>query len=70
MNIRDFTDDRIFAVLDLGHDLTPEEREFLATDTPTFEECEYSEAQLRAMDDRELMEAAYTVWAAYASTQG
>lgn len=35
-------------------------------DTPWFEEWLYSGEELKAMSDRELMQAAYGVWADYA----
>lgn len=69
MNIASFTDERIDAIL-RGSPLTAEEREFLVTDTPSFEECQpEKEADLRALDDAALMRRCYSVWSDYASTQ-
>lgn len=59
-----FGDERIFAI-QAGAPMTAEEREFLVTDTPRFEECTHTEAELRAMSDKDLMSTAYSVWADY-----
>ncbi len=59
-----FEDDRIWAV-QAGAELTQEERAFLIYDTPRFEECTYSPEELSAMNDADLMSAAYSVWADY-----
>jgi hypothetical protein len=59
-----FDDERIDAVR-MGAALTPEEREHLVTDTPSFEECAHTEQELRAMDDATLMTACMWVWADY-----
>lgn len=65
MNHADFTDERIAEVLE-GSPLTSEEREFLVTDTPTFEECQPErEADLRLLDDAALMRRCHSVWADY-----
>lgn len=70
MSIRHFDDRRIYQVI-AGDPLTTEEREFLVTNTPTFEECQPErEVDLRALTDANLMRRAYDVWADYASTQG
>lgn len=61
-----FSDERIDEVRS-GATLTPEERAFLIDDTPRFEECDKSEADLSAMNDCELMNTAYRVWAEYVS---
>lgn len=66
MRVGHFTDALIDAVLN-GHPLSIEEREFLIRDTPTFEECNESQQELSVMSDAELMRAAYSVWADYAS---
>lgn len=50
-----------------GAPLTTEERLFLVEDTPRFEECSNTEAELLAMDDAELMSTAYNVWRDYVS---
>ena len=50
-----------------GAPLTTEERMFLVEDTPRFEECSNTEAELRAMSDAELMSTAYNVWCEYVS---
>jgi hypothetical protein len=49
--------------------LTAEEREFLTTTTPYFEECSEKEGDLRQLCDRDLMQRCYEIWADYASTQ-
>lgn len=67
MRISDFTDERISEVRSGHSPLTKEEREFLVRDTPTFEECAESAADLAKMTDADLMAAAYGVWADYAS---
>ena len=64
-----FTDERIAQVQE-GASLTAEERIFLLEDTPRFEECSREEAaQLPMLSDRDLMQAAYRIWADYVSTQ-
>lgn len=60
-----FDDDSINAIMSGDRPMTAEEREFLVLDTPRFEECQQSEDQLRAMDDKTLMKTAYWVWAEY-----
>jgi len=64
-----YTDFDVEAVL-AGKRLTPEEREFLITDTPRFEEGMHltSEA-LAQLGDADLMREAYNVWADYARSQ-
>ena len=70
MNTAHFHDDRIHEVL-AGAPLTPEEREFLITDTPNFEECDADVAiTLTRLSDAELMRTAYSVWRDYVRTQG
>jgi hypothetical protein len=65
----DFTDQRIDAVLG-GAPLSDEEREFLCTDTPRFEECQPdTEADLRALNDAALMRRCWHIWADYAQGQ-
>jgi hypothetical protein len=59
-----FEDERIWAVQS-GAELTPEERVFLLDDTPRFEECTHSVEELSAMNDADLMSAAYSAWADY-----
>lgn len=61
-----FTDGRIDDICSGRTSLTAEERAFLLADTPGFEECTYTEAELAAMSDADLMSAAYSVWADYA----
>ena len=68
MNVEHFNDLLIHQIL-CGLPLTPEEREFLVTDTVTFEECYEKETELRKFSDRDLMKHAYTVWCNYASGQ-
>lgn len=69
MSYTDFTDERIEAVLG-GAPLTNDEREFLVTDTPRFEECQpETEADLRALNDSDLMRRCYHIWADYAQGQ-
>lgn len=69
MNGAHFTDERIAAVLG-GDQLTTEEREFLVTDTPRFEECQpEKEADLRAMSDADLMRRCWRIWCDYARGQ-
>ena len=69
MRIGDFKDKHIFAVMAGNESLTPDEREFLVTDTPGFEESNHSEAEYRAMSDRDLMRAVYWTWSDYAKGQ-
>lgn len=69
MNPMHFGDERIDQIRMGSSALTPEERQYLVTDTPTFEECQHTEEQLRAMSDPDLMTSAYWVWAEYASGQ-
>lgn len=66
MNHAHFTDERIDDIRSGRTPLTEAERVFLLEDTPRFEECGYTEAELRAMGDDALMSAAYGVWADYA----
>lgn len=61
-----FTDERIDDIRSGHSPLTAEERAFLLEDTPGFEECGYTGAELAAMTDAALMSAAYGVWADYA----
>lgn len=61
-----FTDERIDNIRSGSTLLTADERAFLLADTPRFEECSYTEAELAAMSDAGLMSAAYSVWADYA----
>jgi hypothetical protein len=68
MNIDHFTNERIKQVQE-GDPLTCDERDFLVGDTPHFEECSHTEEDLRGMTDKDLMNAAYYVWAEYASGQ-
>lgn len=68
MRITDFTDERVAEVL-RGGALSAEERSFLVADTPSFEECDQSQAQLSELNDADLMRAAYSAWADYASCQ-
>lgn len=60
-----FTDERIDDIRSGRTPLTTEERTFLLEDTPSFEECAYTRAELAAMSDADLMSAAYGVWADY-----
>jgi hypothetical protein len=64
MNAAHFTDARI-AEIDAGTPLTHEERTFLLEDTPRMEECSYTAEELREMNDKDLMNAAYSAWADY-----
>lgn len=50
-----------------GAPLTAEERAYLIEDTPSFEECSNTPEELLAMNDADLMNTAYRVWAEYAS---
>lgn len=61
-----FTDDLIGDIRSGRTPLTTDERAFLLSDTPRFEECNYTEAELAAMSDADLMSAAYSAWADYA----
>ena len=61
-----FEDWRIEEV-QLGSPLTHEEREYLVTNTPLFEECDQTEEELRALADPELMSTCYRVWSEYCS---
>lgn len=61
-----FTDERIDNIRNGRAFLTEAERAFLLEDTPRFEECGYTEAELAAMCDDALMIAAYSVWTDYA----
>lgn len=60
-----FTDDRIEEIRSGRSSLTAEERAFLIADTPRHEECTYTEDDLAAMSDTELMDAAHGVWVDY-----
>jgi len=58
--------DSIFEeIIDGRRKLTPEEREFLVSDTPTFEESLSDERDLREMDDSTLMKEYYQTWVEY-----
>lgn len=65
-----FGDERIADVREGRAHLTPAEREFLEQDTPTFEECDRTEAELKVLPDSDLMEVAYWTWHEYARNQG
>lgn len=65
-----FTDERIADVREGRAHLTDEEREFLVQDTPCFEECDRTEAEMRVLPDSDIMEVAFWVWHEYAQTQG
>jgi hypothetical protein len=67
MRISDFTDERISEVRSGRSPLTQDERDFLIRDTPTFEECAETAADLAQMTDADLIATAYGVWADYAS---
>jgi hypothetical protein len=68
-SVLSFSDERISQVIG-GAPLTNDEREFLCTDTPRFEECQpETEADLRAMTDADLMRRCYHIWADYALGQ-
>lgn len=70
MRYEHFTDDMIAAVIEGRVGLTTVEREFLVEDTPRFEECSKELAgELPAMNDPDLMRAAFVVWADYATGQ-
>lgn len=70
MNVAHFTDDLIVDVIEGRRELTDAERKFLVTDTPHFEECDKELAsELPGMSDKDLIRAAYNVWADYASGQ-
>jgi hypothetical protein len=60
-----FTDSRIDDIRSGKSFLTEAERDFLIKDTPRFEECFYTEAELITMDDAALMSAALSVWVDY-----
>lgn len=59
-----FTDERIDEVRQ-GAPLTAEERAHLVENTPTFEECTQTQAELAAMSDAELMTTGMWVWHDY-----
>lgn len=63
-----FTDEKIDDITSGRAPLTDEEREFLLSDTPRYEECTRSREELAAMSDQNLMSAAYSVWADYAKS--
>ena len=65
MNTGHFTDKRIEEISIGKVPMTTEEFEFLCTDTPSFEECYYTEDQLRQMSHKDLMNVAYWTWADY-----
>lgn len=69
VSVTHFTDERINEITVLGRSLTKDEREFLASNTPSFEECDCTEAELRELPDRQLMQVCYAVWADYARSQ-
>lgn len=70
MKITHFTDELIADVVNGQRTLTKEERQFLVEDTSRFEECDKEVAiDLPSMPDKELILAAYSVWADYASGQ-
>lgn len=70
MRVDHFTDELIVDVIDGRRALSEAERKFLIADTPTFEECDKDLARdLPGMSDKDLIRAAYNVWADYASGQ-
>jgi len=69
IGILSFDDVRIDAIQDGSVPMTAAERAFLVEDTPRFEECSHSAAELAAMSDADLMGRAYATWAEYASGQ-
>jgi hypothetical protein len=70
MKIDHFTDDMIVEVIEGRRVLSEAERRFLIADTPSFEECDKDVARdLPGMSDKDLIRAAYNVWADYASGQ-
>lgn len=70
MRIDHFTDELIVDVIDGRRHLSEAERKFLITDTPSFEECDKELARdLPGMSDKDLIRAAYNVWADYSSGQ-
>jgi hypothetical protein len=68
MSIGHFTDERIAQIQAGEGVLSTAEREFLVNDTPRFEECGYTAAELERESDSDLMRIAYETWADYAST--
>jgi hypothetical protein len=60
-----FTDNRIQEIESGTVLMTDEERAFLINDVYSFEECRYSLGELRAMDAKKLMNAAYFTWLDY-----
>lgn len=69
MKVSDFDDNFISAVINGTETLTVEEREFLVTDTASFEECCHTKAELREMSDSDLMSTAYWAWSDYVRGQ-
>jgi hypothetical protein len=66
----EYTDFDVDAVTQGHKTLTPEEREFLIHDTPTFEEgMHLTPEELAKLSDADLMREAYSVWADYARSQ-
>lgn len=62
---RHFDDECVDEIISGSRPMTAQEREFLVLDTPRFEECQQSEDQLRAMDDKTLMKTAFWAWVEY-----
>lgn len=69
IGLRDFDEVRIDDIVSGRVPMTAFERDFLCSDTARFEECQHTEAELRVMSDKDLMNTAYWVWAEYASGQ-
>lgn len=62
MNTAHFTDERIEEVTSGRIPLTQEERDFLVSDTPRYEECSRAKSDLEQMSDKDLMNTAFWVW--------
>jgi hypothetical protein len=68
MRVDHFTDELIADVIDGRRALSEAERNFLITDTLSFEECDEDLASaLPGMSDKDLIRAAYNVWVEYTS---
>jgi len=70
MKYTDFTDQMIADIVAGRRALTEDERAFLLSDTPHFEECSKdTAAELPTMSDADLIRTAFNVWAEYAQGQ-
>lgn len=69
IGITHFNEVRIDEIVSGRVPMEADERAFLVADTARFEECACSQEELCSMNDADLMNAAYGVWADYASGQ-